>query len=338
MDGDWDSPDLTALLRFVIAQPQLMGGGLDGPVARLQSGLRRFASVFSRNTRSGSRRNISAHYDLGNDLFERMLDPSMTYSSAYFREAGMSLEQAQAAKYDRICQGLGFEAGMRVVEIGTGWGGFALHAARNYGVHVTTTTISKEQHAYAAERIRKAGLESRVRLLREDYRDLKGRYDRLVSIEMIEAVGAEYFPGYFERCSDLLEDDGAMSIQAIVIGDQNYEAARRHVDFIRTYIFPGGCLPSIAVMAQCIAEKSDLRVQHLLDITADYAETLRRWRSAFEANSAELATLGADEVFQRMWNYYLSYCEAGFEERHIGCVQLDMTKPGWRPSPAGTQA
>jgi cyclopropane-fatty-acyl-phospholipid synthase len=334
IERDWDCDELTRLLRAVVARSSVRDG-LDGRAARVASGLRTLLALLRRNSRKGSRRNIAAHYDLGNELFERMLDPTMTYSSAVFEEPTMTLERAQSAKYERICSRLGLSREHEVLEIGTGWGGFAVHAADRHGCHVTTTTISREQHAYARELVHKADLANRVTLLREDYRDLVGQFDRLVSIEMIEAVGAEYLPGYFRTCSDRLRPDGAMSIQAIVIGDQDYQAAARHVDFIKEYIFPGGHLPSIASIAACVRDETDLRIQHLEDITADYAETLRRWAKRLDENEAELRALGYDDEFMRMWRYYLAYCEAGFEERHIGCVQIALVKPGWRPGAAG---
>ena len=332
IDGDWDCDDLPLLIRRVVARDGLRMG-IDGVPAHVASLLRRLAAPLARNSRRGSRRNIAAHYDLGNELFERMLDPSMTYSSAVFPEPGASLEAAQFEKYDRICRRLGLTAEHEVVEIGTGWGGFALHAAQVYGSHVTTTTLSREQHAYALDRIRKADCEDRITLRLDDYRDLRGRFDRLVSIEMIEAVGASFLPGYFRTCSQLLHPTGAMSLQAIVIGDQNYEAAAGHVDFVKEYIFPGGCLPSITRMAECARDETDLRIHHIDDITADYAETLRRWRDKLDAHEDEIRSLGYDDRFLRMWRFYLAYCEAGFEERHISCIQIDFVKPQWRPEP-----
>jgi len=329
IDGDWTTPDLTALLRMVLAEP-LLYSGLDGSLARAASFARRLLGLRERNTRSGSRRNIAAHYDLGNALFECMLDPSMTYSSAIFAPPEATLEQAQSEKLDRICRRIGLAPGHRVLEIGTGWGSFALHAAANYGAQVTTTTVSREQHAYARERFSRDAAGERIELRLEDYRDLSGRYDRLVSIEMIEAVGHEFLDDYLRVCSDRLEPDGAMCLQAIVIGDQNYDAARKHVDFIKTYIFPGGCLPSIARIADGVARTTDLRIRALEDITPHYAETLRRWRARLDAAEPELRALGCDDAFLRTWRYYLSYCEAGFEERHIGCVQIELVKPSWR--------
>lgn len=330
--GEWDTDDLPRLIRHVLSSDAALHG-LDGPAARAASAVRTLLAPLARNSRAGSRRNIAAHYDLGNELFERMLDPSMAYSSAVFPHADATLEEAQTEKVDRICRRLGLRPEHELVEIGTGWGGFALHAAQHYGARVTTTTLSREQHAYARERIHKADCEDRIRLLLDDYRDLRGTYDRLVSIEMIEAVGARFLPGYFRTCSSLLQPDGAMSIQAIVTGDQGYEAAARHVDFIKEYVFPGGCLPSITRISECVRDETDLRIHHLEDITPHYAETLRRWRARFDAHEREIRALGYGEDFMRMWRFYLAYCEAGFEERHVSCVQIDLVKPRWRPEP-----
>ncbi len=333
IDGDWECDDLPALLRLLVAQPGFVGpaGSLDSLFARVESLLRTLASPLSKNTRGGSRRNISAHYDLGNDFYAAMLDPSMTYSSAIFRFPGESLESAQAEKYDRLCRQLELRPSHRLLEIGTGWGGFALHAAKHYGCHVTTTTISAEQRALALERVEAAGLGDRIEVRFDDYRDLTGRYDRLVSIEMIEAVGAEYLDRFVRVCSDRLEPDGMMGLQAIVIADQLYERSKRHVDFIKRYVFPGGFLPSIAAISDRVARVSDFRIQDVHDLTADYAETLRRWRANLEARPEAYASVDDGGAFERLWAYYLAYCEAGFEERRIGCVQMTLTKRGWRP-------
>ena len=333
IDGDWECEDLTALLRMLLVEPGFAGpsGRLDGPIAQAASLLRTLMKPRTRNSRRGSRRNISAHYDLGNDFFERMLDPSMTYSSAIFASPDLSREQAQHEKYDRLCRRIGVESRHRLLEIGSGWGGFAMHAARHYGCQVTTTTISREQHDHARERIAAAGLGDRIEVLFEDYRELRGRFDRVVSIEMIEAVGAEYLDTFFRVCSDRLESDGAMGLQAIVIADQRYQHSLRHIDFIKQYVFPGGFLPSIAAMAGSVAAGTDLRIHGLEDISRDYAETLRRWRAKLDADPKAFVASGRTREFMRLWHYYLAYCEAGFEERHIGCVQLALMKSGWRP-------
>jgi cyclopropane-fatty-acyl-phospholipid synthase len=292
--------------------------------------LRKVLHWAARNTRSGSRRNIAAHYDLGNEFFALFLDPTMMYSSAVFEHPAMTLEEAQVAKLERICRRLDLRPGERVLEIGTGWGGFALHAAGRYGCQVTTTTISEEQYALARERIHEAGLQGRVTLLKQDYRDLRGRYDKLVSIEMIEAVGHQYFGTFFARCGALLEPQGRMLLQAITIADQRYEAARKGVDFIKRYIFPGCCIPSVTALVNAASAASDLRLVHLDDIGPHYATTLRLWRENLLGNIGAVRGLGYSEAFIRMWEFYLAYCEAGFAERMLGDVHAVFAKPGAR--------
>jgi cyclopropane-fatty-acyl-phospholipid synthase len=285
--------------------------------------------ALTRRTRQRSRRDIAAHYDLGNHLFERMLDPTMMYSCALFDRPGMSLHDASVAKLDRVCDRLQLGPEDRVLEIGTGWGGFAVHAAATRGCRVVTTTISREQHDYAVERVRQAGVADLVTVLMRDYRDLRGRFDKLVSIEMIEAVGWQHIGRFFARCSDLLSSHGAMLLQAITIDDRAYEVEKASKSFIREYIFPGGCLPSLEVIMRNVARRTDLQAVGLEDITTSYVETLRRWRHNFAGHSAELARLGYDERFQRIWTLYLAYCEAGFAERRICDVQLLLAKPRW---------
>jgi cyclopropane-fatty-acyl-phospholipid synthase len=281
-----------------------------------------------------SRAPIAAHYDLGNELFSQFLDPTMMYSCAVFETPEATLEAASLAKLERVCAKLELKPSDHVLEIGTGWGGFALYAAERYGCRVTTTTISAEQHAYASERIRAAGLEDRVRVLMKDYRDVEigrdGAYDKLVSIEMIEAVGWEYFPTFFRRCSQLLKDDGAMLLQAIVIEDSAYEVEKAGKSFINTHIFPGGCLPSLGVIERNVARVTDFRQAQLDDITAHYSVTLAHWRERFLAATERLSELGYDERFRRLWLLYLSYCEGGFRERRIQDVQLLLAKPRFR--------
>jgi cyclopropane-fatty-acyl-phospholipid synthase len=289
----------------------------------------RVAGWFDRNTRSRSRRRIEAHYDLGDELFELFLDPAMMYSCAIFEHPGASLEEASLAKLERVCTKLGLVPGDHVLEIGTGWGGFAVHAASRHGCRVTTTTISPRQHAYALARVRAAGLEDRVTVLLEDYRDLRGSYDKLVSIEMIEAVGWQFLPSFFRRCSELLRPGGAMLLQAIVIEDSAYEVEKATRSFINTFIFPGGCLPSLEVIERCVARFTNLRELQVEDITAHYVTTLARWRERFLAAVERLSELGYDERFRRLWELYLSYCEGGFSERRIRDVQLLLAKPGF---------
>jgi cyclopropane-fatty-acyl-phospholipid synthase len=334
--GLWDSPDLTALIRLAARN----AGGLDRLRSRLAPvrwPLLRARTLLRRSTKRRRRRDIAAHYDLGNELFARMLDSTMSYSCALFEREGMTLEQAQLAKLERICQQLDLGLKDRVLEIGTGWGAFALYAAATRGCHVTTTTISSEQHQYAVELVRRAGLSDRVTVLMEDYRELRGRYDKLVTIEMIEAVGWRHFGTLLAKCSELLAPDGAMLLQAITIDDRAYEVEKASKSFINTYIFPGGSLPSLEVIARNIARRTDLQALGLADLTPHYVETLRRWRKTFTAHADELAERGYDERFRRLWTLYLAYCEAGFAERRICDVQLVLTKPRSRISSLGDQ-
>ncbi|MEZ5478991.1 MAG: cyclopropane-fatty-acyl-phospholipid synthase family protein [Thiolinea sp.] len=332
MDGDWDCDDLTGLIRILVCNRSVLNG-LDAGSGKLLAPLHQAFHWLHRNTLGGSRRNIGAHYDLGNAMFEQFLDPTMMYSSAVFESADMPLEQASLAKLKRICDKLELGPDDHVLEIGTGWGGFALYAAQHYGCRVTTTTISQEQHDYAQQRIQEAGLTDRITLLCQDYRELQGQYDKLVSIEMIEAVGHRYFDTYFRRCSHLLKPEGMMLLQAITIDDRRYAVAKKEVDFIQRYIFPGGCLPSVEAIARTLTRATDLRIYHLDDIGPHYARTLRLWRERFQANWPKIRKLGYDERFARMWEFYLCYCEGGFEERAIGTVQVLLTKPLCRRAP-----
>jgi len=329
--GLWDSPDVVALIRLAARN----AGGLDRLRARLAPvrwPLQRAAALLRPGTKRRARREISAHYDLGNELFARMLDPTMSYSCAIFERHGLTLEQAQVAKLERICEKLELGPQDRVIEIGSGWGAFALHAAGTRGCHVTTTTISREQHEYALEQVRRAGLDDRVTVLMDDYRELRGRYDKLVSIEMIEAVGWRQLGAFFAKCSGLLAADGAMLLQAITIDDRAYEVEKASKSFMNTYIFPGGCLPSLAVISRELAKRTDMQAAGLEDLTPHYVETLRRWRANLAADAAALAQLGYDERFRRIWALYLAYCEAGFAERRICEIQLLLTKPSSRLS------
>ncbi len=327
IQGEWSCDDLTGMVELFLCNRQYIE-----KTAKLTRWLIikpfQFAQRYlRRNTIRGSRRNIAAHYDLGNDLFELFLDPTMMYSCAIFPHAQATLQEASEVKLGRICEKLQLQPTDRVLEIGTGWGGFALYAARHYGCHVTTTTISRQQFDYAQRRVREAGLEDRITLLLEDYRNLEGRYDKLVSIEMIEAIGHRYFDTYFNKCSELLVPKGMMLLQSITIGDQRYRAARKSIDFIQHYIFPGGCLPSVAALSDSIARKTNMRIFDLEDIGTHYATTLRLWRERFFANIEQVRQLEYPEEFIRMWDYYLSYCEGGFRQQTIGTVQLLLTKP-----------
>jgi len=332
MQGYWSTDDLTALMRILLQNREVLDG-MEGGAARMTVPLQKALHWAARNTRTGSRRNIAAHYDLGNDFFRLFLDPTLMYSSAVFERPGMTLEEASVAKLDRICRKLDLRPGDHVLEIGTGWGGFALHAAGRYGCRVTTTTISRSQYELAKERIDAAGLADRVTLLTRDYRDLTGRYDKLVSIEMIEAVGHQYYDTFFRKCSELLAPEGAMLLQAITIAGQRYESARRSVDFIQRHIFPGSCIPSVDVMSGSIARVTDLNLVHLEDIGPHYATTLARWRENLFANVDRVRALGYPEDFIRMWEFYFCYCEAGFAERAIGDAQMLLAKPLARPAP-----
>jgi cyclopropane-fatty-acyl-phospholipid synthase len=285
---------------------------------------------WSRNTRRRSRSRIAAHYDLGNELFSLMLDETMTYSCAFFEAPGASLHEAQLAKLDRICRKLALGPADHVLEIGAGWGGFAIHAASRYGCRVTATTISAEQRSLALERISAAGLSDRVTVIQEDYRDLRGSFDKLVSIEMIEAVGWQYFDTFFERCASLLKPHGAMLLQAITIDERAYAVEKAKKSFANTHVFPGGCLPSLDVITRSVARVTDLRPLGLEDITAHYVQTLRCWRENFQAQLDRVHLLGYDGRFQRMWELYLAYCEGGFGGGRIADVQLLLAKPHFR--------
>jgi cyclopropane-fatty-acyl-phospholipid synthase len=328
--GYWTCDDLVALVRL-FARNAAVAGDLERGPARLLGAAARIAHGLRRNTPSGSRRNIAAHYDLGNEFFALFLDETMAYSCALFPQAESTLYEASVAKFDRIGRKLDLRADDHLLEIGSGWGGFALHAAKNYGCRVTTTTISRKQFDYTRRQVEAAGLADRVTVLCEDYRKLTGAYDKLVSIEMIEAVGHRYFDAYFRACSQRLKPDGLMLLQAITIPDQRYDRYRRSADFIQRYVFPGGCLPSLGAICRSLGRATDLQLFHLEDITRHYAETLARWRDRFTANLDGLRGLGFSEEFLRTWEFYFCYCEGGFRERAIGDVQLLLTKPACRP-------
>ena len=331
MDHAWNTPDLTAVVRLFV-QNRVVLDGLERGLARLAAPLRRWLHARNRNDRAGSRRNIAAHYDLGDDLFALFLDETMTYSAAVFEAPVATLAEAQRAKLDRLCRKLGLSSGDHLLEIGTGWGAMAVHAAERYGCRVTSTTISRNQAAHARARAAAAGLEARVEIREDDYRDLGGQYDKLVSVEMVEAVGPEYLPGFFAHCSSLLRPNGVMAMQAITIADQHYARALRQVDFIKRYVFPGSFIPSTTALLQAMTKSTDLRLVHQEDLGPHYAETLRRWRTNFRANRAAILAAGYDERFLRLWEYYLAYCEGGFEERFLGVSQLVFAKPQWRGS------
>ena len=330
MDGLWRCSDLVALVRLLVRNRDLLDGMETGS-ARLGGLAMKAIHLLRRNTRSGSRRNIAAHYDLGNEFFRLFLSEDLMYSSAYWTGAGDTLEAASTRKLDLICRKLALGPDDHVVEIGTGWGGFAVHAAKHYGCRVTTTTISREQHDLAAARIQQAGLGDRITLLQSDYRDLTGQYDKLVSIEMIEAVGADFQDSYFGQIGRLLKPEGLALVQAITIEDHRYEQALKSVDFIKRHVFPGCFIPSVSAMLASKTRSSDLALVGLEDFGLSYARTLQAWRERFLAQLPAVRAQGYDERFVRMWEFYLAYCEGGFRERSIGVSHLLMAKPGWRP-------
>ncbi len=327
--GDWSCDNLTQLVRLMVVNREVLTS-LEG-----RSGLvvRPFLKLFhwlNRNSRQGSARNIAAHYDLSNELYRLMLDETMAYSCAIFADENTRLADASRAKFDAACRKLALTPSDHLLEIGTGWGGLALHAARHYGCKVTTTTISQAQHDYARDQIQAAGLQDRVTLLLQDYRDLRGQFDKLVSIEMIEAVGANYLETYFRCCDRLLAPDGAMLLQAITIQDQLYARALRSVDFIQRHVFPGSFIPSIQALASAVSRATNMKIFHLQDIGPHYARTLALWRQNFFDNIGAVRRLGFPDSFIRLWEFYLCYCEGGFAERQLGDVQILLTKPGCR--------
>jgi cyclopropane-fatty-acyl-phospholipid synthase len=327
MKGLWTCDDLVVLARILARNIDTLDA-MDGGAAQLaRRVMDAVGAAMRRNTRAGSLRNVAHHYDLSNELFAIFLDESMMYSSAIFEREDATLGEAQVAKLERICQTLDLKPTDHLLEIGTGWGALAIHAALAYGCRVTTTTVSREQHRLASERVRAAGLEDKIEVLLSDYRDLRGRYSKLVSIEMIEAVGHEYLDDYFRACGALLAPDGMMLLQAITIADQHHDKHRRGVDFIKEYIFPGSCIPSVTTMISSTTRSTDLRLSHLEDLTPHYARTLKIWRERFLGRASDVRRLGFDDSFVRMWEYYLAYCQGGFEERYLGCVHLLFTKP-----------
>ena len=332
MDGMWRCDNLVGLIQLLVRNRDLLDG-METGLARLGGMAMRGWHSLQRNTRNGSRRNIAAHYDLGNHFFELFLSPDLMYSSAIWDGPDDTLEAASTRKLERICRKLDLKRTDRVVEIGTGWGGFALYAARHYGCHVTTTTISKEQHALASERVAAAGMSDRVTLLLEDYRDLTGTYDKLVSIEMVEAIGAQYIDTYFGKLGSLLKPDGLALLQAITIEDHRYAKAVKEVDFIKRHVFPGSFIPSINAMLAAKTRASDLALVQMEDFGESYARTLEAWRVRFMSRLSDVHAQGFDDRFVRMWEFYLAYCEGGFRERSIGVSHLLLAKPdNRRPS------
>ncbi|NYS59742.1 SAM-dependent methyltransferase [Vreelandella salicampi] len=334
MEHDWDADNLVALVRLFAANLEQVNGKLETGSARFTRWLLNTAYRFQRNSVEGSKRNIAAHYDIGNDLFSTFLDREhWMYSSAVFPYPDASLEEASTYKLDLMLEKLDVRPEHQLLEIGTGWGGLALHAAKTRGCHVTTTTISEEQYAHTAARIKTEGLEHKITLLKQDYRELTGTYDRVISVEMIEAVGHQYLDTYLAKIDSLLAEDGQAMLQAITIRDQRFEAAKREMDFIKRYIFPGGFLPSHHAMLKSVTRKTSLNMVALDEIGQHYARTLREWRHRFEASLEAVHAMGYDERFVRMWRYYLCYCEGGFLERSIGTCHLLLAKPQAKPAP-----
>jgi len=326
-DGWWDTDDLAGVLRLALRSLQTISECRDA-LHRLATPLFDPLARLRRADLDRDARNVRAHYDLGNDFFEHLLDETMAYSCAIFDTPGMTLAEASRAKFDRLARALDLSPGDRLLEIGTGWGGFALHAAEHYGCLVTTTTISSAQYEYATERVRTAGLERRIRVLDRDYRDLRGTFDKAVAIEMIEAVDWREYDAFFATLRGLLSNEGALAMQAIVVPDRSFDRLKRHTDFIKAAIFPGGCLPSIGALTAA-ANRSGLALHNVDQIGPHYGETLRRWRTNLDAVDVELPALGLDARFGRLWRFYLAYCEAGFDERYVGATQLLYTAPGF---------
>lgn len=323
--GKWSSPNLTNVIR-IFAKAQQETDKLEAKKSLLNKVKNVVSHWQNKNTQSGSKRNILAHYDLGNELYTRFLDPEMMYSSAIYPDENSTLEQAQLHKLDTICQRLSLTENDHLLEIGTGWGGLAIFAAKNYGCKVTTTTISDAQFAYAEKRVKALGLQDKITLLKKDYRELTGTFDKVVSIEMIEAVGYEFLPSFFKQCNDRLKKGGKLLIQSITIADQRFEYYKNNVDFIQRYIFPGGFLPSVNVLNSHLTDHSEMVVEQIDDIGLDYAKTLAHWREKFTASWPELQTLGYDDTFKRLWLYYFAYCEGAFLERSTSTVHLVARK------------
>jgi cyclopropane-fatty-acyl-phospholipid synthase len=331
VDGDWDTDNITNVIKWFLLNidyaPSVSGSKVKNIALNFLKILNQVSHLKRSNTLSGSRKNISEHYDLSNEFFSLFLDPTMTYSSAYFKEKGMTLEQAQLAKYDRLCRQLHLKPEDHVLEIGCGWGGNAIYMAKNYGCKVTTVTISEEQFSLAKEKIKKEKLESKIEVLLMDYRKLSGNYDKIVSIEMLEAVGADYYNEYFSKCASLLKRNGILALQVITCPDSRFESIRKGVDWIQKHIFPGSLLPSVGAINQSINKTSDLTLVDLKDIGLHYAHTLATWHKAFNSKLDEVRKLGFDENFIRKWNYYLCYCEAAFAMRNINVMQMVYSRP-----------
>lgn len=331
VDGDWDTNNITDVIKWVILNienaPTVSGNNTQSLALNILKVFNKVVHFKRANSLSGSRKNISEHYDLNNDFFALFLDPSMTYSSAYFKEEGISLQEAQEEKYDRLCKQLNLQATDHVLEIGTGWGGNAIHIAKKYGCKVTTATISEEQYKLAIERIEKEKLSHKIKVVLKDYRLLEGQFDKIVSIEMLEAVGHKFLDVYFKKCTDLLKKDGILAMQVITCPDSRYENISSEVDWIQKHIFPGSLLPSVAAINKAINNTGNLTLVDLKDIGLHYAKTLSIWRDQFNKNLTEVKKLKFDDHFIRKWNYYFSYCEAAFEMRNINVMQMIYSRP-----------
>ena len=327
--GYWTSDDVVMLMRIILKNRSILLSLNDG-FAKILNPINKLIHRSRQNTLKGSKENILAHYDLSNDFYKLWLDPTMTYSCAYFKDTNTTLEDASIEKLDRMCRKLNLSEKDNILEVGTGWGSFSIHAAKNYGCSITTTTISDAQYEYAKARVVEEGLESKINVINKDYRKLDGQYDKIVSIEMIEAVGYEYISEYFRKLSSLLKPDGLMALQGITYNDQNFDTYKDSVDFIKKYIFPGSCLISISQIIDVIKNKTDLSMIDMEDITRHYAETLNRWRKNFMSVLPEVKEMGYSKAFINMWEFYFLYCEAGFLERNIGDVQMVFAKSGAR--------
>lgn len=329
--GYWSCSDLTNVLLIGIKNNEVVNQ-ISSWKSKLISMIFKLDHIRNRNSKEGSKKNILSHYDLGNSFFKEFLDPTMTYSCGIFKSEKSTMEEASIHKIDHLCLKLDLEPSDHLLEIGSGWGAFAIHAAKNYGCKVTTTTISESQYRYALDKIKEEGLLDKITVLKQDYRELKGQYDKLVSVEMIEAVGHEFMDIYFKTCSNLLKPNGLMAIQAITIKDQNYHYARKNIDFIKRYIFPGSCIPSNEIIFKHLANQTDMVLRDFQDIGLDYAKTLRLWQKSFNENAQKIKAMGLSDAFIRLWNYYFSYCEAGFLERHISATQMVFAKPKYKKS------
>jgi cyclopropane-fatty-acyl-phospholipid synthase len=331
VDGLWDTDNITNVIKWVLLNienaPSVSGSNIQTLSLNLLKLYNKLSHFKRANTVEGSRKNISEHYDLNNDFFASFLDPTMTYSSAYFYKDGLSLQEAQLAKYERLCRQLHLKPTDHVLEIGSGWGGNAIYMAKTYGCKVTSLTISEEQHKLATERVEAEGLSDKVSILLKDYRQLDGVFDKIVSVEMLEAVGFNFMDVYFKKCHDLLKKNGILAIQVITSPDSRYESLRKGVDWIQKHIFPGSLLPSVGAINNSINRTGDLTMVDLKDIGLDYAKTLKLWFDAFNVNLSKVKSLGFDETFIRKWNYYLCYCEAAFEMRNINVMHLVYTRP-----------